>query len=200
MDFLYILDIIGIIAFAMSGTLVAIHKKLDPFGVIIVAFVTAIGGGTLRDILIDNPVSWMHNLNYVYAIIAASIFTIIIRKRIDYLRKSLFLFDAIGLGTFTIIGTEIGIQHEFHPIISVILGTITATFGGVIRDVLCNEIPVIFRKEIYAIACIVGAVIFIILNTLDVSSNSVYILTTLIIIAIRLLAVKYKLSLPTFNV
>ncbi|MDX5585764.1 MAG: trimeric intracellular cation channel family protein [Aureibaculum sp.] len=194
----YTLDILGTIAFAISGTLAAMHKKLDLFGVFIIAFVTAVGGGTLRDILIDRTlVSWMQDLNYVYAISAATIFAIIIRKKIAYLRTSLFLFDTIGLGIFTIIGTEIGIQEQLHPVITVILGTLTATFGGVLRDILCNEIPVIFKKEIYAMACIAGAITFIILSNLEINTNTNYIITTLIVIIIRLVAVKFKLSLPT---
>ena len=199
MDIFYTLDILGTIAFAISGTLVAINKRLDPFGVFIIAFVTAVGGGTLRDVLIGrSPVSWMLDLNYVYAIIGATIFAILIRKKISYLSKSLFLFDTIGLGIFTIIGTEIGVQHNLHPIISIALGTITATFGGVIRDILCNKIPVVFRKEIYASACIIGAVTFIILHQLNSTANVNYIITTSIVILARLIAVKYKLSLPTF--
>ncbi len=199
MSIFYSLDLLGTAAFAISGTLVAINKRLDPFGVFIIAFVTAVGGGTLRDVLIGrNPVGWMQDLNYVYTIISATVFAIIIRKKIGYLSKSLFLFDTIGLGIFTIVGTEIGIQYELHPIISVALGTMTATFGGVIRDILCNEIPVIFRKEVYASACIVGAVIFLFLYKLNVSTNFNYIITVLIVIMVRLIAVKYKLSLPTF--
>ncbi len=198
MNIFYSLDILGTIAFAISGTLAAMHKKLDLFGVFIIAFVTAVGGGTLRDILIDRTlVSWMQDLNYVYAISAATIFAIIIRKKIAYLRTSLFLFDTIGLGIFTIIGTEIGIQEQLHPVITVILGTLTATFGGVLRDILCNEIPVIFKKEIYAMACIAGAITFIILSNLQINMNTNYIITTLIVIVIRLVAVKFKLSLPT---
>jgi uncharacterized membrane protein YeiH len=198
MSIFYSLDILGTIAFAISGTLAAMHKKLDLFGVFIIAFVTAVGGGTLRDILIDRTlVSWMQDLNYVYAISAATIFAIIIRKKIAYLRTSLFLFDTIGLGIFTIIGTEIGIQEQLHPVITVILGTLTATFGGVLRDILCNEIPVIFKKEIYAMACIAGAITFILLSNLEINTNTNYIITTLIVIIIRLVAVKFKLSLPT---
>lgn len=198
MSIFYALDILGTIAFAISGALAAMHKRLDLFGVFIIAFVTAVGGGTLRDILIDRAlVSWMKDLNYVYAIIGATIFTILIRKKIDYLRTSLFLFDTIGLGIFTIVGTEIGIQQQLHPVIAVILGTLTATFGGVLRDILCNEIPVIFKKEIYALACIAGAITFIILSYLEINTNTNYIITTLIVIVIRLVAVKFKLSLPT---
>ena len=198
MSIFYTLDILGTVAFAISGTLVAMHKRLDLFGVFIIAFVTAVGGGTLRDILIDRAlVSWMKDLNYIYAIIGATIFSILIRKKIDYLRTSLFLFDTIGLGIFTIVGTEIGVQHQLHPVITVILGTLTATFGGVLRDILCNEIPVIFKKEIYALACIAGAITFIILSYLEINTNTNYIITTLIVIVIRLVAVKFKLSLPT---
>lgn len=198
MDIFYGLDILGTAAFAISGTLAAIHKRLDLFGVFIIAFVTAVGGGTLRDILIDrNPVSWMKDLNFVYAIIGATTVAIVFRNKINYLRSSLFLFDTIGLGIFTIVGTEIGIQQNFHPIISIILGTITATFGGVIRDILCNEIPVIFKKEIYASACIAGAITLIILSKFQINTNTNYIITVLIVIVIRLVAVKFKLSLPT---
>jgi len=201
MTIFYALDLLGTIAFAVSGTLVAIHKKFDPFGVFIIAFVTAVGGGTLRDVLIGRtPVGWMQDLNYVYAIIGATIFAIIIRKKIDYLSTSLFLFDTIGLGIFTIIGTEIGVQQNLHPIVSVALGTMSATFGGVIRDILCNEIPVIFKKEIYAVACIFGAITFLVLTEFNVPVNINYIITSLIVIIIRLIAVKFKLSLPTFIV
>lgn len=199
MSIFYTLDLLGTAAFAISGALVAINKKFDPFGVLIIAFATAIGGGTLRDILIGrSPVTWMQDLNYVYTILGSTIFTILIRKKINYLSKSLFLFDTIGLGIFTIIGTEIGIQQGLHPLISVSLGTITATFGGVIRDILCNEIPIIFRKEIYASACILGAVTFLVLHEFDLAKNANYIITTSIVILVRLIAVRYKLSLPTF--
>lgn len=199
MEILFVLDIMGTTAFAISGALVAMNKKFDPFGVFIIAFVTAVGGGTLRDVLIGRqPVIWMQNPIYVYAIIAAVIITVVFRKNLKTLSKSLFLFDTIGLGIFTIIGTEIGINANFHPLISISLGTMSAAFGGVIRDILCNEIPVIFRKEIYATACIFGAITFIILNKLNLDPTIVYTSTTLIVIIIRLVAVKFHLSLPPF--
>jgi uncharacterized membrane protein YeiH len=199
MNIFYTLDLLGTAAFTVSGALAAMDKKLDPFGIFIIAFVTAVGGGTLRDVLIDrNPVSWMQDLNYVYIIIVATILAIILRNRINYLRNSLFLFDTIGLGIFTIIGTKIGIENNYHPIISIALGTISATFGGVIRDILSNEIPVIFRKEIYASACIMGALTFLILNKLNFNLNTSYVMTSLIVIIIRITAVKFRLSLPTF--
>lgn len=199
MEVLHILDILGTIAFAISGALVAMNKKFDPFGVFIIAFVTAVGGGTLRDVLIGRqPVIWMQDPIYVYAIIAAVLIAVIFRKNLKFLSKSLFLFDTIGLGIFTIIGTEIGVEANFHPLISIALGTMSASFGGVIRDILCNEIPVIFRKEIYAIACIFGAITFIILNKFNFDPTVIYVSTTSIVIIIRLIAVKFHLSLPPF--
>lgn len=196
-----ILDILGTVAFAISGALAAMERKLDLFGVFIIAFVTAIGGGTLRDTLIgDTPVTWMENTIYVYLIGAVTILAIIFRHKINYLKKSLFLFDTIGLGIFTITGVETGIQNDLEPIISVALGAMTGTFGGVIRDILCNEIPVIFRKEIYATACIIGALTFLILHELGANKDITYVITSLIVISIRLVVVKYHITLPSFYI
>ncbi len=198
MTVFYILDIMGTVAFAISGASVAMNKKMDPFGVFIIAFVTAVGGGTLRDTLIGRqPVIWMTDISYIFLIGLSVIVAILFRQRLKRFNKSLFLFDSIGLGIFTITGTEIGINANFHPIISIALATMTASFGGVIRDILCNEIPVLFRKEIYATACIFGSIAFIILHHLNIDKTIVYISTTFIVIAIRLVAVKYKLTLPT---
>lgn len=193
------LDLLGTAAFAISGALFAIKKRMDSFGVLIIAFVTAVGGGTLRDMLIGaESITWMKDLNYIYVIFVSVILAIVFRKKIGYLSKSLFLFDTIGLGIFTIIGTEIGLQNEFHPLICIALGMITATFGGVIRDTLSNEIPLIFQKEIYATACIIGAVTYLILNKFMIDQDLMHVLTTSMVISVRLIAVKFKLKLPTF--
>lgn len=192
----YLLDIIGTMAFAMSGALTAMNKKLDPFGVFIIAFVTAVGGGTLRDTLIGRtPVGWMLDLNYVYVICGGFLLAILFRKRLDKLRTSLFLFDTIGLGVFTLIGLEKGINTGLHPVICIALGTMTACFGGVIRDILCNEIPVIFRRQIYATICIFGGIVFFLLKELRLEDNILYVVTSVVIIVIRLIAVKFKWSL-----
>jgi uncharacterized membrane protein YeiH len=196
----HLLDIIGTIAFALSGALTAMSKKMDGFGIFIVAFVTAVGGGTLRDVMIGTtPVGWMLDLEYVYVICIACVFAVLFRKKFDRLRTSLFLFDTIGLGVFTLIGLEKGINVGLHPIICIALGTMTACFGGVIRDILCAEIPVIFRKEIYATICILGGVVFFILKKFNLEDSFLYITTTLVIISIRLMAVKFKWYLPTFE-
>ncbi|RZJ76225.1 MAG: trimeric intracellular cation channel family protein [Flavobacterium sp.] len=196
----YLLDILGTMAFAISGALTAFSKKMDPFGVFVIAFVTAVGGGTLRDVLIGRtPVGWMLDLNYVYMIIAAFTLAIIFRRKLDRLRVSLFLFDTIGLGVFTLIGLERGIDTGLHPVICVALGTMTACFGGVLRDILCNEIPVIFRKQIYATICILGGAVFFLLRSWNVSQDVLYLATSGIIILTRLLAVKFRWSLPAME-
>ena len=196
----YLLDIIGTMAFALSGALTAMNKRLDPFGILIIAFVTAVGGGTLRDVLIGRtPVGWMLNLNYVYVIFIGYILAILFRKRFDKLRKSLFLFDTVGLGVFTLIGLERGISIGLHPIICTALGTMTACFGGVIRDILCNEIPVIFRKEIYATICILGGIVFFMLKKGNFPDELIQLVTSLVIIIVRLLVVKFNWSLPTLD-
>lgn len=196
----HLLDIIGTMAFAMSGALTAMNKKMDPFGVFIIAFVTAVGGGTLRDILIGRtPVGWMLDLKYVYVIIIGFIMAIIFRKKFDRLRTSLFLFDTIGLGVFTLIGLEKGMNIGLHPVICVALGTMTACFGGVIRDILCTEIPVIFRREIYATICILGGIVFFVLREFNLENDVLYLTTSLVIISVRLMAVKFKWYLPTLE-
>lgn len=194
-----ILDLLGTTAFAISGALAAMNRRLDLFGIFIIAFVTAIGGGTLRDTLIGNtPVMWMENTLYIYLIGLVTMLAIIFREKLNYLKTSLFLFDTIGLGVFTITGVETGIQNGLDPIVSVALGAMTGTFGGAIRDILCNEIPVIFHKEIYATASLAGGACFILLNNFGVPSDIIYISTTLLIIVIRLVVVRYSISLPSF--
>lgn len=193
----YILEILGTIAFAISGVLAAMDKKMDPFGVFIIAFVTALGGGTIRDMMIGHtPVVWMDNPIYVYWVVFSVFVGVLLRKEMDKFRRSLLFFDTIGLGIFTIIGIEKGIEVNLHPMICTALGAMTACFGGVVRDILCNEIPVIFHKEIYATICIVGGLIFFGLLELNVLRDVVYLITSLIIIAIRLIAVRLKWSLP----
>ncbi|MBO6880448.1 MULTISPECIES: trimeric intracellular cation channel family protein [Winogradskyella] len=196
--FFQIIDILGTIAFAISGALVAMNKRMDAFGVLIIAFVTAVGGGTLRDVMIGlEPVSWMRNMTYVYVITASAVFAVIFRKRISYLRTSLFLFDTIGIALYTVVGIETGLVAGLHPIICIALGTMTACFGGVIRDMLCNEIPVIFRKEIYATACILGGLTYFLLLQFLEERNYLFIIAGLVVITVRLLAVKFKISLPS---
>jgi uncharacterized membrane protein YeiH len=192
-----LIDILGTISFSISGVLTALKKRMDVFGIFIIAFVTAAGGGTLRDILIDANITWMRNLTFVYVIAGAAVFAIIFRKKLGYVRKSLFLFDTIGIALYTIVGVEKGIAAGLPPLICIALGTMTACFGGVIRDILCNEIPIIFRKEIYATACILGGVAYFALLKTSLSEDIIVIVSGSIVITVRLLAVYFKLSLPS---
>ena len=198
MTFFDALDLIGTLAFAISGALTAMHKRMDPFGVLIIAFVTAVGGGTLRDVLIGHtPVGWMQDLNYLYVISLGFVMVVFFRGKLNEFRLSMLLSDSVGLGVFTLIGIQKGLDYGVHPFICVALGTMTACFGGVIRDVLCVEIPVIFRKEIYATICILGGAVFFILRKLAFPDALLYLITSLVIIFVRLLVVKFKWSLPT---
>ena len=198
-QFLIIIDILGTFAFAVSGAFLAMEKKLDPFGVLVLSFVTAIGGGTLRDILIGNlPVSWLQNETTSVVIFSSAISTMLFGRYLKKLTITLFLFDAIGLGLFTIIGIEMGVAKEFSTGICIALGTITACFGGVVRDVLLNNIPLLFRKEIYALACIAGGLFYFLFKELSFDAAISKILCILIIFTVRVLAVRYKWSLPQF--
>ena len=190
-------DILGTVAFAISGVLVAMEKRLDLFGVGIIALVTAIGGGTLRDLLIGHtPVTWTTTPLYMYIILGTVVVTILFQSRLKYLRKSLFLFDTIGIGFYTMIGISKGMEAGLEPLICITLGTITASFGGVLRDILCNEIPVIFRKEIYATACILGGVGYFLLQQTVMPEGYAYLLGVVIVIGLRLAAVRYHIALP----
>ncbi|WP_124979779.1 trimeric intracellular cation channel family protein [Nonlabens xiamenensis] len=198
MTYIDIIDLLGTIAFAISGALAAFSKRLDPFGIVIIAFVTAAGGGTLRDVLIGaEPVSWMKNMNLVYTILICVFITFFLRKQLLKLRRTLFLFDAIGIGLYTVVGIEMGLAAGLHPVICVTLGCITACFGGVIRDILVNEIPVIFRKNIYATACILGGGVYFMLRRLGIDDNWVFTISGFCVIAFRILAVVFKIKLPS---
>ncbi|MCL4166839.1 UNVERIFIED_CONTAM: hypothetical protein GTU68_030001, partial [Idotea baltica] len=142
MELIYALDILGTFAFAISGALLAAEKRLDLFGVIIIAFVTAVGGGMLRDILIDaHPINWIGDFNYLYTIFIAVIATFLFKSKILPLSKTLFLFDTIGLGVFTLLGLQKALVFDLHPFVALIMGMISAVFGGVLRDVLTNRVP-----------------------------------------------------------
>jgi uncharacterized membrane protein YeiH len=197
MDIIYVLDILGTFAFAISGALVASKKQFDLFGVIIIAFVTAVGGGMLRDIMINaHPINWIGDLNYIWTILIAVVFTFLFKSKIEPLRRTFFLFDTIGIGVFTLLGLQKGLNYELHPFVALIMGMVSAVFGGVIRDVLTRKVPLIFKKEIYASACLAGGVVYLLLGYLNVQENIQFILAALVIIAIRTISVLYQLELP----
>lgn len=196
-SFLQLIDILGTFSFAVSGAFAAIEKRLDPFGVLILSFVTAIGGGTVRDVLLgDLPVAWLTNSIAIWVILIAATGTIFFTTYLKHFTTTLFLFDAMGLGLFTIVGLQKGLAHSLNPGICVALGTITACFGGVIRDVLLNNVPLIFRKEIYASACILGGIVYFLLPLIHIEETATRLICIILIFLIRVLAVKFKWSLP----
>lgn len=202
-NFLHIIDILGTLAFAVSGVFSAMEKRLDAFGVLIISFVTAIGGGTVRDVLVGNfPVNWLQNNNTILVILFAAIVTMFFGSQLKQLRQlntALFLFDALGLGLFTIIGFEVGLKYGFSAGICIALGTISACFGGVLRDVLLNKVPLIFHREIYALACVTGGVVYYFLLEASWNQNISKIICILLIFATRVVAVRFKLSLPSIS-
>jgi len=198
-SYLSIIDILGTFSFAAAGSFAAMEKKLDPFGVLIIAFATAIGGGTIRDILIGElPVAWLTNTTGIFVILVAAAATILFGSYIKKLNKMLFLCDAIGLGLFSMIGIQKGIAHGFSAGICIMLGTVTGSFGGVLRDVLLNNLPLIFHKEIYAMASIAGGVLFFLLLKFGIANNLAYSFGIAAVVIIRILAVRFKWSLPKF--
>lgn len=198
----YYLNLTGIFFFTISGSLAARDKKHyhDYFGVFFTGFLTAIGGGTLRDMMLgDYPISWLKNPDILVSIIIAFIVTLLFKNYIIRLRRTLFLFDTVGVGIYTILGLQKSLDFGVNPFAAVILGLISAVFGGVIRDTLLNEIPLIFAKEIYATACIIGAALYSILLYSGLDTNIAAPLCMAVIIIVRIIAVKYKLSLPKFD-
>jgi len=190
------LDYLGTCVFAISGALAGMQRKFDPFGCLILAMVTAVGGGSLRDLSIGRtPLGWMLDINYAYIILGSTLLALLFYKYLGYFRKTFFLFDSIGLALFTITGVELGLEVELHPIICILLGTLSAAFGGVIRDILCGEVPLIFHKEVYASTSILGGTIFLALQKLEISDTINYVLVAGLVVLLRILAVKYSWSL-----
>jgi uncharacterized membrane protein YeiH len=193
MEWIYILNLVGVYVFAISGTLTAIYNKFDVVGATIIGFITALGGGTLRDILIgETPVGWMQDTVSLWVILAAVITSYVFRQSIQKLRKGMFLFDTIGLGLLTILGLQKTLELGLSPVIAVLMGVVSAVFGGVIRDVLSNVVPLIFRSEIYASACVAGALVFLVLDGFSVPLELSMIVAMVVVFLIRYFAVKRK--------
>jgi uncharacterized membrane protein YeiH len=196
MSWIYAVDIVGTFIFAISGILAAINKKFDLVGAFILGLVTAVGGGTLRDILIgETPVGWMKNEHILYMVALALPVSYFFKIQILKLRKSMFLFDTIGIGLFTILGLQKTLDVGLSPLIALMMGVVSAVFGGVIRDILSNQVPLIFRKEIYASACLAGGLVFLALEHFLGTNLYNMFASMLTVMIIRVLAVKYHWSL-----
>ncbi|WP_026967349.1 trimeric intracellular cation channel family protein [Algoriphagus terrigena] len=200
MEFQYAFELVGTFVFAISGALAIREKEHDLFGAGFTGFITAIGGGTLRDILLDSyPLVWIGNVQVLYAILAGVFAAFIFPRFLSQLRKTFFLFDTLGIGFFTVLGVEKALSLGFRPEIAAIMGMFSAVMGGVIRDTLTNEIPILFRKEIYASACLAGAVFYLLMDYFGLERNYNLFISMALVVGIRLIAMKYKLSLPRLD-
>lgn len=193
----YALELIGTYFFAISGALAVADIENDLFGASFTGFITAIGGGTLRDVILDSyPLVWIGDSYVLYAVFAGILTAIFFYRSVIKLKRTLFLFDSLGIGLFTVLGVEKSLEFGTSPEVAVIMGIFSAVMGGVIRDTLSNQTPVVFRREIYASACMVGALTFLAIRQFDVPREANLIISAAMIIAVRLLAVKYSLYLP----
>ena len=197
MDIIYILDLIGTAAFAASGAWVGVRKQMDLFGVLVLGTVTAVGGGTLRDLLLgDIPPFSLKDEAYIYIAMIVSLTVFANRRRFKTFEKPLLYFDAIGLGTFVVIGTTKAMDFQLGALGAVLMGVMTGTAGGVIRDLLANQVPLILRREIYASACIAGGVLLVTLEEAGLTRSAAALLAAGTVIALRLLAIHFDWSLP----
>jgi uncharacterized membrane protein YeiH len=200
MTFLYPLELLGTFFFAISGALAIKDHHDDLFGAGFLGFVTAIGGGTLRDMMLGSyPLVWIGNIHFLYAIFAGVLVAYFFFKSLVRLKRTFLIFDTLGISFFTILGVEKALSLGVRPEIAAIMGMFSAVMGGVIRDTLTNETPVLFRKEIYATACLAGAILYLLLFRFGVGRDINMVVSILMIIVIRLLAVSFGLALPNFR-
>ncbi len=193
---LFVIEFLGTFAFAISGIRSGSSKNFDWFGGYVVGLATAIGGGTIRDVMLGQVPFWMTNSIYLICTAAALLSFVMLKKLFTRLSKTWFLFDTLGLALFTIAGIQKTLACGFPFWVAIIMGCITGAAGGVLRDVFVNEVPLIFRKEIYAVACIVGGIVYMLCDTLGAGIGITMSLTFVTVVVVRMLAVKYKISLP----
>ncbi len=197
---LYCLDMMGVIACAIAGTLLAQHKGLDIFGCILVSMVNAIGGGTLRDIALDrHPLFWMTDLNYVIVITITSLILQIFFHLYHKIDKALKFFDAIGLATFSVIGFKVALAQDAVPAIAVMMGVWTAIMGGMIRDIICNEIPLVLQKEIYITASVIGSCVYLLLDSFGIHTGVNDMIMLIVIFVVRIFAIIFDWHLPSIR-
>jgi uncharacterized membrane protein YeiH len=197
---LYLLDLFGVATFAITGCLRVREKHVDLFGVLVIAVVTAVGGGTTRDLLLDiHPIFWIRDMNYILAALAAALFTFVFAKRMAFPRRLLLIFDALGLSVAAILGVQTALAYEAPLPVAVIMGMVSGTAGGVMRDILSNEIPLIFGSELYATAALSGAAVFVLSYSVTRHNELATILGMLTVLTLRLVAIRYKIMLPEFE-
>jgi uncharacterized membrane protein YeiH len=200
LSFVYILEMAGTAAFAVSGALAASRKNMDIFGYCVLALMPAVGGGTVRDIIIDRvPVFWIADNRYIAVAIIAALIVFFTSYKPGSRRRILVWMDALGLALFAALGTEICLQHNTGPLVAIMLGVTTAVTGGMIRDIICNEIPLILSREIYATAAFVASVCYVIAHNVGLAEQLSLLVAVVAGFTIRALAINYNWSLPTFG-
>jgi uncharacterized membrane protein YeiH len=198
-DFITLCDYFGTFAFAISGIRLASAKQFDWFGAYVVGVVTAVGGGTVRDILLNDTPFWMTRPSYLIVSGFALLFVIIFRKYVIKLNNTFFIFDAIGLGLFVIVGIVKTLEFGFPMWVAIVMGTVTGSFGGMIRDILINEVPLVLRKDIYALACVFGGIAYWGCLQFALPSTLSQFISAATVFTIRILAVKYHISVPVLR-
>lgn len=199
MEFINIIDCIGTFAFAISGIRLAAAKNFDWFGAYVVGFVTAVGGGTLRDVMLDVTPFWMEHVSYVIVTALALLFVLVFRKYVVRLDNTFFIFDAVGIALFTVVGVEKSIAAGFPMWVNIIMGTITGAAGGMFRDIFINEVPLIFRKEIYAMACLAGGIVYYVCIWIGLGSIATQVIAAISVMLVRILSVHFRISLPSLK-
>lgn len=199
MDFITIIDYLGTFAFAISGIRLAAAKNFDWFGAYVVGFVTAVGGGTLRDVMLDVTPFWMEHASYIIITGLALLFVLVFRKYVVRLDNTFFIFDAVGIALFTVVGVEKSIAAGFPMWVNVIMGTITGAAGGMFRDIFINEVPLIFRKEIYAMACLAGGIVYYVCIWSGLGPVAAQIIAAISVFLVRVLSVHFRISLPSLK-
>lgn len=190
---LHLFDLLGCFVFGLTGALLATQKRMDLFGMFILALVTAIGGGTLRDLMVGNtPLFFLLDPDYICVIFASTLCTFLFHQTLLKVKSVILILDAVGLGTFVCIGVSKGLEHGIPAFGAVLMGLITAVVGGILRDVLAGDIPVILSRDFYAMACVIGGIAYIILYDWKIPEEIVIAAASAITILLRLLAIKFK--------
>ncbi len=199
-DLLLIIYLVAITTEAMSGALAAGRRNMDIFGVAVIAFVTALGGGTIRDVILGNfPIGWTQHPEYVYLVILAGLATTLLARFMHHMKSVFLMLDAMGLVAFSLIGCNVALQLDYPVVVIIMAGMLTGISGGILRDVLCNQVPVVFCRELYASVSLFVCALFLALRALGVDTDLNMVVCFVIGFGFRMLALRFSWKLPTFS-